>query len=174
MSRSRGNDAVAIASGSTRCAPGSVTVLCSYGYFKRTSMMTGCDKVSALSSLAFSSSREMRGTDMRKTFYRRGGGEPEENRGAGVAVASRGGRSVSVLSRRRERRAVRAHVMFMWHGRRLFVQVPPLRTPATCRATQEDCARLAADAVVMADKVAAEPMPHDRSPHPLSGVSVSA
>src|SRR5688572_25779477 len=61
MSRSRGSDGIASVP-LNLTAPGSRTVLCSYGYFSRASMTIGA---AALSSCLFRSSLEMRGTGTR-------------------------------------------------------------------------------------------------------------
>src|SRR5947207_354510 len=62
MSRSAGS-ARAASSSVSRMAPGSFTVLCSYGYLRRASISTG---TLALSSRCFRSSLEIRGTDTRR------------------------------------------------------------------------------------------------------------
>lgn len=48
--------------------------------------------------------------------------------------------------------------------RMLLVQMPALRPPPAVRTTKEDCPRFAADAVIVSNQIAAEPVPHDRSP----------
>ena len=63
MSRSFGNAEQSNCGGATRTAPGILTLLCSYGYFSRTSTTTGASGP-PLSSRSFNASLLMRGIAM--------------------------------------------------------------------------------------------------------------
>ena len=64
-----------------------------------------------------------------------------------------------------EHRAMVGGVAVVVHRvRRLALEVPPVRAPATRLAAQKHGARLAADAVIVSDEITTDPGPHGRTP----------